>query len=41
MEPELACVRDPSELNKLAPDERKEFLALWADVAAVVARTER
>ena len=41
MEPELACVRDPSELNKLAPDERKEFLALWADVAAVLARTER
>jgi serine/threonine-protein kinase len=40
-EPELACVRDPGELNKLAPGERKEFLALWADVAAVLARTER
>jgi serine/threonine-protein kinase len=40
MEPELACVRDPSALNKLAPDERKDFLALWADVAAVLARTE-
>jgi serine/threonine-protein kinase len=40
-DPELACVRDPGELNKLAPDERKEFLALWADVAAVLARTEK
>jgi len=23
-----------------APDERKEYLALWAEVAAVLARTE-
>ena len=38
-EPDLACVRDPGELEKLAPDERKEYIALWADVAAVLART--
>jgi hypothetical protein len=42
-EPDLACVRDQSELNKLAcsPDERKEWLALWAEVAAVLARTKK
>jgi hypothetical protein len=28
------------ELDKLAADERTEFLALWAEVAAVLARTE-
>jgi serine/threonine-protein kinase len=39
-EPDLACVRDPGELDRLAADERKEYLALWADVAAVLARTE-
>jgi serine/threonine-protein kinase len=39
-EPDLACVRDPGELDRLAPDERKEFLALWAEVAAVLARAE-
>jgi serine/threonine-protein kinase len=40
-EPELACVRDPGELTKLAADERKEYVALWAEVAAVLARTEK
>jgi serine/threonine-protein kinase len=40
-EPDLACVRDPGELDKLAADERKEYLALWADVAAVLARAEK
>ena len=40
-EPDLACVRDPGELGKLAPDERKEYIALWADVAAVLARTAK
>jgi serine/threonine-protein kinase len=40
-EPDLACVRDPGELNELAADERKEYLALWADVAAVLARTRK
>jgi serine/threonine-protein kinase len=39
-EPDLAGVRDPAELNKLAADERKEYLAFWADVAAVLARAE-
>jgi serine/threonine-protein kinase len=40
-DPDLACVRDPSELDKLASGERKEFLALWAEVAALLARTEK
>jgi serine/threonine-protein kinase len=40
-DPDLACVRDPGDLDKLAPDERKEYLALWADVAAVFARTTK
>jgi serine/threonine-protein kinase len=39
--PDLACVRDPGELDKLAVDERKEYLALWAEVAAVLARIEK
>jgi serine/threonine-protein kinase len=40
-EPDLACMRDQGELDKLTPDEGKEFTALWADVAAVLARAER
>jgi serine/threonine-protein kinase len=40
-DPDLTGVRDPSELDRLAPDERKEFLALWAEVAAVLGRTEK
>jgi serine/threonine-protein kinase len=40
-DPELACVRDPGELEKLPADERQAFAALWADVAAVLARTEK
>jgi hypothetical protein len=39
-ETDLACVRDPGELGKLGADERKEYLTLWADVAAVLARTQ-
>jgi hypothetical protein len=39
-EPDLACVRDPGALGKLGPDERKEYLALWADVGAVLARNQ-
>jgi serine/threonine-protein kinase len=39
--PDLACVRDPDELNKLPAAERKEFLALWAEVAAVLDRIEK
>jgi hypothetical protein len=34
-------VRDPGELNKLAADEGKQYLALWADVDAVLARTKK
>jgi serine/threonine-protein kinase len=41
VDPDLACVRDPGELGKLAEGERKEYLALWADVAAVLARTAK
>jgi serine/threonine-protein kinase len=41
VDPDLACVRDPGALDKLAADERQEYLALWAEVAAVLARTER
>jgi hypothetical protein len=33
-------VRDPGELDKLAAEECQEYLALWAEVAAVLARTE-
>jgi eukaryotic-like serine/threonine-protein kinase len=38
-EPELACVRETVELDRLHPDERKEFAAFWADLAAALART--
>jgi serine/threonine-protein kinase len=41
MDPDLACVRDLRELDKLTPDERKEYLALWAEVDAILARTEK
>jgi tetratricopeptide (TPR) repeat protein len=40
-DPDLAGLRDPGELSKLAADERTEFAALWAEVAAVLARTEK
>jgi serine/threonine-protein kinase len=40
-EAELACVRDPAELDKLAAGEQKEYLALWAELAAVLAHTEQ
>jgi serine/threonine-protein kinase len=38
---DLACVRNSGALDKLAADERKEYLALWAEVAAVLTRTEK
>jgi serine/threonine-protein kinase len=41
MDPDLACVRNPGELNKLAEGERKEYLAIWAEVAAVLAPIEK
>jgi serine/threonine-protein kinase len=40
-EPDLAGLREPGELDKLTADERKECLALWAEVAAVLARTQK
>jgi hypothetical protein len=40
-EPDLACVREPGELNKLPVVEQKEYLALWAELAAVLARTQK
>jgi serine/threonine-protein kinase len=40
-EPDLAGLRDPSELNKLPAEERKDCLALWTEVAAVVSRSEK
>jgi serine/threonine-protein kinase len=37
-EPDLAGLRDPAQLERLAEDERKDSLALWAEVGAVLAR---
>jgi serine/threonine-protein kinase len=39
-DPGLWCVRTASELDKLSLDERKKYLALWAEATAVLARTE-
>jgi serine/threonine-protein kinase len=41
LDPDLACVRDPGELDKLPEAEWKEYLAIWAEVAAVLARIEK
>jgi hypothetical protein len=41
VDPDLACVRNSEELSKLSEDEGKEFLAIWAEVDAVVARLEK
>src|SRR5262249_40005057 len=40
IEPDLAGLREPGEMDKLPADERKEWLALWAEVAAVLTRIE-
>jgi serine/threonine-protein kinase len=40
-EPDLACVRDPVELNRSPLEEQRESVALWAEVAAVLARTQK
>jgi serine/threonine-protein kinase len=37
-EPDLAGLRAPARLERLAPDERKGCLNLWAEVGAVLAR---
>src|SRR5262249_55249678 len=39
-EPDLAGLREPGELNKLPPDERKDCPALWDEVAKVLKCTE-
>jgi serine/threonine-protein kinase len=39
-DPDLAGLREPARLKMLAADERKGFLALWAEVGAVLARCE-
>jgi serine/threonine-protein kinase len=41
VDPDLAGLREPSGLNKLSADERRESLALWNEVSAVLNRTER
>jgi serine/threonine-protein kinase len=38
---DLAVLREPSALDKLPPAERQEWRVLWADVAVVLARTEK
>jgi serine/threonine-protein kinase len=40
-EPDLAYLREPSELDKLAADERKECLSLWDEVATLLARSQK
>jgi serine/threonine-protein kinase len=41
VEPDLAGLREPRALDKLSTEERKECLALWKQVAAVLARTQK
>jgi serine/threonine-protein kinase len=40
-DPDLAGLREPAELNKLPADEKNACLTLWAEVAAVLARTQK
>jgi serine/threonine-protein kinase len=40
-DPDLAGLREPSAIDKLSVDERKECLALWEEVAAVLHRAEK
>jgi eukaryotic-like serine/threonine-protein kinase len=37
-DPDLAGVRDPAELAKLPPEERREWERLWADAGALLSR---
>ena len=37
-DPELAGLREPAELDRLPAGERKDCLALWAEVAALLGR---
>jgi serine/threonine-protein kinase len=40
VEPDLAGLREPGALEKLSAEERKECLALWKEVAAVLGRAQ-
>jgi serine/threonine-protein kinase len=40
VEPDLAGLREPGALEALSPDEQKECLALWEEVAAVLKRAQ-
>ena len=37
-DPELASLREPAELAKLSAEERKDSIALWAEVEALLIR---
>jgi hypothetical protein len=41
IDPDLAGLREPSELEKLSADERREWLALWNEVGAVLERAKK
>ena len=41
VDPDLAGLREPRALDKLSADERKECLALWKEVGAVLKRTQK
>jgi serine/threonine-protein kinase len=40
VDPDLAGLREPSGLDQLSADERREWLALWNEVGAVLSRTQ-
>jgi serine/threonine-protein kinase len=39
-EPDLACLREPGEIDKLPADKKQGWLALWAEVAATLDRLQ-
>jgi serine/threonine-protein kinase len=41
VDPDLAGLREPDALDKLTAEERKEWLALWGEVEALLRRTAR
>jgi tetratricopeptide (TPR) repeat protein len=40
VDPDLSCLRDEAELAKLPDEERKSWMALWSEVAALRGRAE-
>jgi eukaryotic-like serine/threonine-protein kinase len=40
-DPDLAGLREPRALERLSPDERKEWVVLWEHVAALLDRTKK